>query len=301
MVFVFILFCACVHFFSDLKRYQRLAEMSGEIEWILHGTHVDLLKDCKEGELAILATELNKMIRALKEQKEHSEESKVFLAESMADISHQLKTPLTSINLIISFLNEPDLPEERRYELARELTKLTGKIEWLIYALLRISKLDAGTVDFKEQRVPVKELLKRTKDAVAIPLELREIEWSEIIMDEKISLLCDIGWMEEALVNIVKNCMEHTPAGGRISVSAYDNALYTSIIIKDTGKGIEEEDLPHIFERFYRGKNADKDSVGIGLALSKKIIMAQNGMLLAGNRKDGEGAEFTIRMYKAVV
>lgn len=295
-----VLFCTGIHFHSEWKRYQRLAQMNEEIEKLLYGEHVDLLKDCREGELAILATGLNKLVRALKEQTVQSEKSRLFLAESMADISHQLKTPLTSMNLVLSFLREPALKEERRYELAGELKKLTGKIEWLVYALLRISKLDAGTVELIVKPVSVKTLLERTKEAVAIPLELREIGW-HVRMESDILLLCDAGWMEEAISNLVKNCMEHTPAGGEITIQAEENALYTSIMIRDTGTGMDEEDLPHIFERFYRGKNAAKDSVGIGLALSRKIVMAQNGTLTASNRKDGSGAEFMIRMYKSVV
>ena len=297
---VVVFLCALFHFFSEKKRYDRLAQMNEDIEQILHGQYVEILKDCREGELYILSTELNTLVRALKEQTEKAEEGKHFLAESMADISHQLKTPLTSMNLVISFLREPDLEEKKRVELSRELTKLTGKIEWLIYALLRISKLDAGTVAFEKRKVSLKKLFGKTKESIAIPLELREISWKEEIPEE-IFIYCDAAWMEEAFGNLVKNCMEHTKAGGEISVRAEDNALYTSVFIKDTGSGFEKEDLPHIFEWFYRGKNAEKDSVGIGLALARKIILSQNGTITAANRRDGCGAEFAIRLYKTIV
>lgn len=233
----------------------------------------------------------------LREQQQTLTREKAHLADSIADISHQIRTPLTSINLLIGLLSEPKLTDARRQQLIHELYELLSRIDWLITTLLKISRLDAGTVQFKQEQVSLEELLKKACVTLLIPVELRR---QELRIHADGAFRGDLSWTCEAIGNIVKNCMEHTPEGGGIEIDAAENALYSEIIIKDNGTGISSEDLPHIFERFYKGKDSDGKSFGIGLALSRMIITGQGGTVKAENRKPA-GAMFTIRFYKGTV
>ena len=231
--------------------------------------------------------------------REHSyalQKEKIYLTDSIADISHQVRTPLTTINLIMSFMQKKNLSEEKRLEYNQEINHNLIRIDWLISSLLKISKIDAGTAGFKNEHVDVCELIDRSFDPLLIPIEIRQQTFS-LEVTGKPGFMGDINWTCEALGNILKNCMEHTPEGGHLKVTAQENALYTEIIITDTGKGIDPEDMPHLFERFYKGKNASDSSTGIGLALARMIVQKQNGSIKLENRIEG-GAKFTIRFYK---
>ena len=198
------------------------------------------------------------------------------------------------MNLTVSLLSEDGLSDERRLRLTRDLSRSLRRIDWLIDALLKISKIDAGTVEFRSERVSVAELIRRAAAPLMIPMELRGQELG--IHADSEEYTGDMQWSVEAIGNILKNCVEHTPEGGSIEISAAENALFTEIVISDSGAG----DIPHLFERFYRGKNADAASVGIGLALARTVIAAQNGTVAASNGKNG-GAQFTVRFYKNIV
>jgi len=284
----------------SIQRYRVISLMGEQIDQILHGEDIPLMEDCGEGDLAILSTQVKKMVRCLHEQQGTLQKEKDLLADSMADISHQMKTPLTSIHLILSFLQEEDLTFVRRRELVKKLTILTDRMDWMVYALLRMAKLEAGTVTLQRQYFSIDKLIKKSYESLAIPMELRGISFHSDV-EEGAGMTGDIAWMTEALTNVMKNCMEHTPEGGEVFVKAAENALFTVIFVEDTGTGIEEEDIPHIFERFYRGKNADENSVGIGLALSKQIISSQNGTIKVRNKRREHGAVFEIRCYKGAV
>ena len=194
-------------------------------------------------------------------------------------------------------LSATGLTDECRHQLTNELYELLGRIDWLITTLLKISKLDAGTVSFNKETVSLETLIKRSCSPLLIPMELHG---QELIIRADGNFYGDPAWTSEAVSNIVKNCMEHTPDGGRIEINAAENALYSEIVIKDNGTGISPEDLPHIFERFYKGKDSDGKSFGIGLALSRMIIAGQKGTVKAENRKNA-GAMFTLRFYKGTV
>lgn len=286
-----------IYLSATYLRYRRISELAADIDQLLHGDRQVALEKYAEGELEILQSEIYKMTVRLREQQQSLQEDKAYLADSLADISHQIRTPLTSINLLVSLLSEPGITEERRQRLSRELYELLDRMDWLITALLKISRLDAGTAKFKRERVPLEELLRKGTAPLLVPLELRE---QTLRISAEGMFFGDVSWTCEAITNIVKNCMEHTPGGGTIEISASDNALYTEIIISDNGSGISGEDLPHIFERFYKGKESDDKNFGIGLALARKIITAQNGTVKAGNRVP-HGAKFTIRLYRGTV
>lgn len=194
-------------------------------------------------------------------------------------------------------MSEPELTNERRKQLTQELYRLLSRIDWLVTALLKISKIDAGTVQFKQEHISMEGLLNKACSPLLVPIELRA---QELILKADGEFCGDIAWTCEAIGNILKNCMEHTPEGGKLEINASENALYTEIIIKDSGTGIAKEDIPHVFERFYKGVNSSENSYGIGLALSRMIITSQNGTIKVENRKSS-GCKFSIKFYKGAV
>ena len=282
---------------STYKRYQRISSLADDINQVLHGDSSIDFDSYSEGELSILHSEIYKMTIRLREQQQKLMKDKEYLADSLADISHQIRTPLTSINLLVERLSATGLSDECRHRLTNELYELLSRIDWLITSLLKISKLDAGTVSFNKETVSLETLINQSCSPLLIPIELRG---QELILRAEGNFYGDPAWTSEAVGNIVKNCMEHTPDGGRIEINAAETALYSEIVIKDNGTGVSAEDLPHIFERFYKGKNSDGKSFGIGLALSRMIIAGQKGTVKAENRKNA-GAVFTLRFYKGTV
>ena len=286
-----------IYYISTYKRYKRIASLASDINKVLHGDNSISLENYSEGELAILHSEIYKMTVRLREQQNNLINDKKYLADSIADISHQIRTPLTSINLLVQLLSAPNLTDERRQELTHELYGMLSRIDWLITTLLKISKLDAGTVTFKEEKVSLQTLINKSCSTLLVPIELRG---QELVINTNGDFVGDLSWTCEAIGNIVKNCMEHTQESGKIEIEACENALYTEITIKDNGTGIAKEDMPHIFERFYKGKDSDDKSFGVGLALSRMIITSQKGTVKAENCNP-HGAKFTIRFYKGIV
>lgn len=286
-----------IYFFSTYLRYRKISDLAQSVNKVLHGDNTISFDTYAEGELCVLHSEIYKMTVRLREQQQTLIRDKIYLANSIADISHQIRTPLTSINLLVQLLAAPNITESRRKELVRELYSLLSRIDWLITTLLKISRLDTGTVNLHYENTDIKTLLEKSCAPLMIPLELKE-QTLDIWADG--NFVVDIAWTSEAIVNIVKNCMEHTPLGGKIEIYGSENTLFTQIIIKDSGTGILQEDLPHIFERFYKGKNSDDKSFGVGLALARMIITEQNGTIKAENDPNG-GAVFKIRFYKGII
>lgn len=280
------------------KRFNAMEQLSTELDEILHDNSRFLITECEEGELAILSSSIRKMTLKLKEQASNLTDEKKVLTDAIADIFHQMRTPLTSMRLSCSMLSEEDLPYEERIRFVRGIKKQLERMQWLVETLLKMSKIEAGTVTFKRERLDAKELVQKACEPLLIPLELRDIKLQ--ITTNDAGLTGDMDWLAEAVGNIVKNCMEHTPEGGQISINAEENAIYTVLTIEDTGKGFDKNDIAHIFERFYKGKNSGSESVGIGLALCRTIITGLDGTIKAENGKDG-GARFEIRFYKNVV
>ncbi len=284
-----------VQLIADRRKRREVSRLSDDIDRLLHNTEPALpIGDYGEGELAVLRDEIGKLTVRLREQRSNLEKDKRYLADLAADLSHQIRTPLTSANLALSFLREPDLPEGRRRELLRELEGLLGKIDALLTAMLKLSMFDAGTVRLKKETLPLSALVERAAGVLEVPLELRDVT---LTADASGDFTGDIAWTAEALCNILKNCLEHTPSGGEISVRARENPLFSEIVVADTGAGFADEDLPRVFERFYKGKDGGA-GFGIGLALARAVITAEGGTVKAANRKDRSGAVFTVRIYK---
>lgn len=276
-------------------RYRKIAEISEQIDLVLHyGERMDISEE-EEGELSILRSEITKMTLRIREQNDALKREKKYLADSLADIAHQLRTPLTSANLVLSLL-ENDPEKEERKKLLRECEELFAQMEWLLTSLLKLSRLDAGIVVFKRENIDVRSLVESAVSPLLIPMELHDISLEKNVPAD-IRTRGDALWLSEAIRNILKNCMESVGDGGKIEISCNDTLLYTEIIVHDSGVGFEKEELHHIFDRFYRGKKENASGYGIGLALSKTIIIGQGGTLAAKNHPEG-GAVFTIRFPK---
>ncbi len=277
-------------------RYQEIEKLSGYLRKISSGDYSLDVRDNYEGELSILKSDIYKVTLKLSEHSALLQEDKVKLTNAISDISHQLKTPLTSMMVMADLLRDAKLEDSKRAEFTNNIRVQLERIEWLVSSLLKLSKIDAGTVLFKKDKIYVAELIERAIQPVLVPMDIKE-QNVKISGEKEVSFLGDFNWTAEALLNILKNCVEHTQHGGTISITFSENALFTEFIISDNGKGIGKEDLPYIFKRFYKGKNAGEDSVGIGLAMAYSIIKNQQGDIEVKS-EIGTGTTFMIKFYK---
>ncbi|MCR4650035.1 MAG: HAMP domain-containing histidine kinase [Lachnospiraceae bacterium] len=283
--------------YERTKRNKSLIELNDYLNRILSGDESMEIERMEEGELSVLKTNLFKVMTLLMHQREYLKNDKIRLANAIADISHQLKTPLTSI-MVMNDLLENESGEEKRKELISTQSVQLEKMNWLIQTLLKISKFDAKCVEIKKEEITAKELIKKVAEPFLITMELKGIRF--VNMTDESSLNIDINWSAEALQNIVKNCVEHMKENDSLTITDEETNLYNAITITDTGCGIESEDVGHIFDRFYKGKNSSTESVGIGLALAKTIIEEQRGEVSVTSNV-GEGTSFTVKFYKSII
>jgi signal transduction histidine kinase len=292
----------CAGFVLLLAGYRRsisaqVAGLSAYLRQIEAGDYALDVRDNGEGSLSLLKNDLYKVTVRLREQAELLQKDKTALSNLIADISHQIKTPLTSMGVLADLLAE-EPPEEDRRAFVERLRAQLGRIQWLVAALLKLARLDAGTAGFKSEPVNVRRLIERALEPLQIPLEIKR-QQLEVHGPADATFSGDLNWSAEALTNVVKNCVEHTPEGGKIEISYGANALYAEIIVSDDGEGIANRDVPNIFSRFYRGENTGENSVGIGLALAKAIFTAQGGDISVRSER-GVGTSFDIRIFRGV-
>lgn len=280
-------------------RYREIEKLSQYLRKISAGDYALDVRDNREGELSILKNEIYKVTLMLSEQGSILQEDKVRLTNAVSDISHQLKTPITSMTVMADLLSDDDLPLEKRKEFVHNIQVQLERIEWLVSSLLKLAKIDAGAVIFKKDLVNVEELIQKALKPILIPLDIKA-QTVSVTGKSQVTFKGDLNWSVEALINILKNCVEHTGIGGTITISYGENALFTEIVIADNGKGIMKEDLPYIFKRFYKGKTGNEESAGIGLAMAHSIITSQNGSIDVQS-KVGKGTTFHIKMYKQVI
>lgn len=277
------------------RRMARMQSLTKEVDQVLFQEAYAPISAYEEGELSILRTQIHKMNQKLLEKEKALVEERNTLVRSLQDISHQVRTPLTAIHLITDLL-KGELDVEKRRWLLKDQENLLRQMDWLIESLLKMAKLDAGTARLDNKKVLVETLYNEAVMPLRIPLELRGQEVVTHI-DPLASFQGDLSWSAEALRNLLKNAMDHMEDGKSMYLTAKENALYTELILEDEGPGIDKEDLPHLFTRFYKGKNAKDHSVGIGLSLCKMILLKQNASITAKN-KPGGGARFVLRYYK---
>ena len=215
------------------------------------------------------------------------------MKKSLEDISHQLKTPLTSISIMLdNIIENPNMDEKTKNNFMIEISRQIEWINWLVISILKLSKLESNTVEFERKEIDVKSLVKDAIKNLAIPLDIKQQNIT--INGENATFYGDYNWQLEAITNVLKNCIEHSPENSTIYINFVENKFYTKISITDEGNGIDKEDIKHVFERFYKGKNSSSNSIGIGLALSKSIIEKDNGNITCFS-KINEGTTFEIK------
>lgn len=276
---------------------KKINEITNYIEEINNKNYKLDIDDNKEGELSILKNEIYKTTIMLKELAENSMHDKMLLKDSLSDISHQLRTPLTAISVMLDNLIEnPDMEFETRQEFIKDIRRETINISFLVEALLKLSRLDANSVKFISKETYLRSILEEAVKNVSVLADLKNVEIL-IFGGKEIKINCDKKWQVEAVTNILKNAVEYSEENSKIEISFSQNKMYTKLEIKDYGKGISKEDLPHIFERFYKSKNSSSDSAGIGLALAKSIIQNSNGYISVESSLK-KGSTFTIKYMK---
>lgn len=281
----------------NLLKDKKLAEITKYIEQINNKNYKLDIEDNTEDELSILKNEIYKTTIMLKEVAQNSINDKANLKKSLSDISHQLKTPLSSISVMLdNIIDEPQMDNKIRNEFIRDIKRQIKNINFLVNSLLKLSKLEANSVHFINSDVNICEIVNESIKNVEVLCDLKNV--SILVRgDNRIKINCDMKWQVEAITNILKNCVEYSPKNSRVEIYYEQNSVYTKIEIKDYGVGIDSKDLPHIFERFYKGKNSTSDSIGIGLALAKSIIESSNGYIFVES-KPGAGSIFKVKYFK---
>lgn len=279
------------------RRQQRIEELQYYMEKLSRGNYRLELEENASDELSGLRNEVYRLTVQLRESAALEQRRRQALADSVANISHQLKTPMTSMTILLDNLTEnEEMDQVTRHRFLSEINRQMTGMSWLIVTMLKLSRLEAGVVEL--QRAPVKadslveECVAKLQTAA---------EWKEVRLDVQLqpgaSLTVDENWTVEALCNIVKNAIEHSPAGGSVLISAAENEVYTEIRVEDSGIGISREEREKLFQRFYRGSNAAEDSIGIGLALAKEVVEQQHGHIQVDSR-EGEGTVFFMKFMK---
>ena len=286
-----------IFYLYDKNKSKKIKEITKMISKINNRQFDIDINDFNEGELSILKNEISKTTIMLRQVADNSVKDKLNLKDSLGDISHQLKTPLTSITIMIdNILDNPDMDEKTRKKFLINIKREILNINFLVMSLLKLSKFDANVVKFNKESVYLKDIIIESIKNVSMIKELKNIT-IKVSGDDNIKLLCDFKWQIESITNILKNSIEHTSEYGTVEVNYSENKLYTRILIKDNGKGIDSDDLPHIFDRFYKGKNGSNDSFGIGLSLSKTIIEKEGGSITVKSTPN-IGTIFTIKYLK---
>ena len=299
ILFIIILFMliSITYLIFIKNQYRKINKIDKYMNKILNNDYSLDIRDYVEGDISTLKNDVYKMTIKLKEQTELSIKDKKYLEETLADISHQIKTPLTSMYVINDILSDNDLDKKSQIEFLNKNRNQLERIEWLVTTLLKISRLDSGMVTLKRDNINIDNLINKTIEPIKIMAELKNISIETNI--ETTNFYLDFNWTLEALTNILKNACEHTNNNGSIKIEVNENPLYLNIKIIDNGVGISESDKKHIFDRFYKGKT-NKDSIGIGLNMAKKNINLQNGEIECIS-KINEGTTFDIKFYKKVI
>lgn len=297
LIIIFSILWMAIIFVYLRKRDKKINQITQYINEIKNRKYDLDINENSEDELSNLKNELYKITVMLKEESEISKKDKENIKMSVEDISHQLKTPLTSITIMLDNLKDnPNMDENTKQKFIFEISKQIDWINWLVISMLKLSKLDANVVQFYKEKINLKKLINEIIKNLEIPIEIKN---QQIIIegDENASFTGDYKWQQEAITNIIKNCIEHNKEKGKLFIKYEENTLFTKITIRDEGEGISKEDLKHIFERFYKGQNSSENSVGIGLALAKNIIEKDNGMISCKSELD-KGTEFVIKYMK---
>ena len=279
----------------DRDKSKDIADITRTIEQINKRNYELDIDSISEDELSILKNEIYKTTVTLREAADNSNADKLNLKKSLEDISHQLKTPLTSILVMLdNIIDDPEMDAEVREEFIRSIKRETVNINFFVQAILKLSRFDSNTIHFIKEKTDLRALIDDVVQNVSALCDLRNITVA-VEGECSAAIVCDRKWQTEAITNILKNSVDHSRDGGKVLIHCSQNTVYSMIEITDFGEGISEKDLPHIFERFYKGDNASPDGVGIGLALSKSIIEEDNGTVSVDS--DENGTRFKIKYF----
>lgn len=304
-VFIDIIFSIIVLFFILtifiviflVRQWRQVKSLSDYMDKVVNGNYDLNIKGYEEGTFSTLRNDVYKLMVKLKEGRDQSIQDKKELEQVLSDISHQIKTPLTSMYVINDVLKKDDIEPELKQQFLEKNKLQLERMEWLVSSLLKLSRLDSGSVLLKKEQVPLLDCLNQALEPLQIPMELKNVKVS--IMGENITVIADFHWTVEVFINILKNAYEHVSSNGKIEIEVISNPIYTEVSISDNGSGIKKEDLPHIFERFYTGSN-NKESIGIGLNMAKKIMDKQFGDIMVTS-EEKKGTTFLIKFYKTVL
>lgn len=295
-IFMFITFFI-FNYFQYGFFYKRVRSLTLGAKRVVEGEYNITINENKEGDLSKLAVAFNSMRETIRKNLSELRREKQFLVDLLSDISHQLKTPLSSMIVYNDIMLNKELSMEQRHAFLMNNQNQLQRMQWLIQSILKLAKLDAKAIELSKEEENLNETLQEAIEA----LESKALEGKitiNFLENKSIIFHHDKLWLQEAFINIIKNCIEHTPVGGALSIELIENPIYRRVIIEDTGEGIREEDLPNIFKRFYKGRTSrKKDSIGIGLALSKAIVEAHKGIIEVQS-KVGVGTKFTITFLK---
>lgn len=264
--------------------YNQVSNMNEKLDLIIAGDYRVKVKDGLEGEFYKLSRNINRLVEIVYGSISSLYKEKVFLKDMISDISHQLKTPLSTLSIYNQLLSQKMLDEEAEKDILSNSAIVLEKMEWLIINLLKIAKFEVSAVEFKRKDIDIKELIELSIYKLKGKATEKNIQIEVIGKNDIVNL--DLEWTEEAFINIIKNAIEHSHKDGKIEIEIESNLAETKVYIKDFGEGISEEDKPHIFKRFYKGKSSKKDSVGIGLAMAKTIFEKQGGNIIVNADKD---------------
>ena len=291
-----ILLLLIIFYRYNKKKENDIQDIIRYLEQINQKNYELKIDSISEDELSILKNEIYKTTILLKETTENIKQDKMNLKKSLEDISHQLKTPLTSIYITLdNLIEDPNMDEKIRNDFIRDIKREATNINFLVQSLLKLSQFDTNTIHFTKEKVKLNKIINNAIKNISSLCDLKNITIM-VNSNEDIDLVCDSKWQTEAITNILKNCAEHSSNNQQILINYNQNTAYTLIEIKDFGKGISPKDLPHIFERFYKGENSNIDSIGIGLSLTKSIIEKDDGLINV--KSSPSGTTFTIKYYK---
>ncbi|WP_315115211.1 HAMP domain-containing sensor histidine kinase [uncultured Clostridium sp.] len=299
-IFIFIVMIATIfiiNYFQHISIYKKIRRLTLGAKKVIDGEYDIAIEEDKEGDFSKLATSFNSMREIIRNNLEQLQNEKEFLVNLLSDISHQLKTPLSSMIVYNDIMLKKDLTKEQREVFLVNNQNQLNRMEWLIKSILKLAKLDANAIEFHKENLSLNDTLNDSLEALESKALEKELTIN-IIEKEDMFFLHDKLWVEEALINIIKNSIEHSPKSGEITIELSENLVYRRVAIADKGEGIREEDLPNIFKRFYKGKTSKKtDSVGIGLALAKSIIESHNGTIEVKSTTD-VGTTFIVSFFK---
>lgn len=283
-------------FFYDKKEKRELDKIIDYLKELNRGNY-DLKIDLNsEGILSILKNEIYTTTVMLREMASREYLDKITLKENLANISHQLKTPLTSISILVDNLCDEEVDKKTEIEFLNDIKRQVDNINYLVIVLLKLSRFDANVITFKKDDINVKKLILECMKNLDVIREVKNIN-IHVSGANDVEFIGDYKWESEAISNIIKNAIEHTLNDKNIYISFKDKSIYTEIIIEDEGLGMSEKEKNRIFERFYKGSSTNSNNFGIGLSLAKEIITKDNGKIIVKSEVN-KGTKFIIRYYK---